>query len=503
MAQQSSQAACNVCKLDINTMTDFQRELHFPPDGAKESKISSVFSYQIQLSSWGTHIPVRMDCTTNSENHEFNVDPNFDYLMSTTFRQKIPPIVLNDKYKSRGYEICWPHNLGHVLCEHGEFRCDSGLSGIVNTQILDCHAQFFMKKGAGFREKYMNMIGSVPALEEWNTELPGRTIKVPQPWSYGMDPSWAVPLCRSSKSRWMHTYKFKREILKVLRVRRKKEDGSYKYLKAKAAFFKNIKSDSDQLDQPELWARYAVVNEFERENVRSNPEYPSPMYFTDFVHQKLPNKVSYGTYADVTTDEIQPCVGFMFVAQNCASLAKGNPCNYTTNSDDVKRGFHPISTVSMSHGTAHRFNEIPSDLFSDEEAWYGFPSAPCEPGYFGCSLTHEIGRAIIDIGKSLSAINTKFKFKIDNTDPNLRLDYIRKQKNGGDEDEDLDDVDEELTEDATSHIGSNVTGNDLFYIHMIFMVVRKREFLRGIDKSPDGHFIYDKCRIVDNNIKDN
>lgn len=488
MSGQASQSAVNICLLDITTITPFQKELHFPKENEEEN-VESVFCYGIQKTSWGTHMPVRMKREETSSKLVYTANPKFDFLLSTTLHQQLPAIVLTEQAKSDGIEICWPHNIGHNIIVKGTLNIDGDDAARLDPHYLDIYSQFMMKDGAGFENKYKTMIGSVPCLEEWNTELPRYSLKVPQPWYYSWDQSWAFPLCKSSKSEIVHEYEVKSKIFDLLRIRRKCSDGTYKRIKPKAKFFKNIKNDNEKFDKPELMARYSVVNPYEKRSHQHDSG--DTMYILDIVHTDSTNPHKFGSNVLINLEETQPCLALFWVAENQTAKKIGNMSNYTTDADNIYGGFHPIDTVSMKHGTSVRFDKMPSSHFADDEAWDNFPSAPREAGYFACSFTYDIDRPNINISKSLGEENTKLILHMKNTDPFLDLDEMRDNLPSKEE---SDDDYEEVLDDGTTE---SDTAGDKFVVHTIGLIVRKIKFVKDTINKNMG---YSKCKIDKQNI---
>lgn len=491
MSNQTSQQAFNLCKIDIGSLSTFQRELHLAK--TRKEEVESVFTYQIKKTSWGTHIPVKMDREETSESFVFTANNRFDFLMSTKLRQKLPAIALKDEAIQRGVEICWPHNVGHNIIDEGQLHFDDDQAQRIDPIWLDINSQFFMKPG--FDKVYSKMIGSVPALEQWNVELPEWQLKINQPWCYAMDESCAVPLCRCSKSRVSHYYKMKRKIFDLLRVRCKNKnkdtgefDGTYRNIKPSAKFFKNINQDDETLNKPELWAKYAVVNDNEREfHVKREPDY---MYIRDIVHVSTSNPQGYGDNADITLVGNQPCLALFWVAQNQKALKYGNLSNYTTNSENVYEGWRPISEITMKHGTSPRFEKMPADIFDEEESLDNFPSAPREAGYFGYSFTHDIDRPNVNIGKCLGDSGTKLTVLLKNTDPYSKLEKLRDVATN---DSRLDDELEDLINDQNTN---KTYKGDTFVVHAVMLVVRKLQFIRNPETGE-----LETCKVADQDYK--
>ena len=80
----------NVLKLDINGLTDFQKELHYPDNHASDKKpkhINSIFSCIIQKNAWSAHAKAKMNHVKGEDgNVIYTASGKFDVIFNTNFR---------------------------------------------------------------------------------------------------------------------------------------------------------------------------------------------------------------------------------------------------------------------------------------------------------------------------------------------------------------------------------------------------------------------------------
>ena len=180
----------NVLKLDINSITDFQEELHQPNLGSdpndKKNQIKSRFSCTIKKNAWSAHNKVKMSFTAEKSEVIYTSSKKYDVLFGSEMHISLLHIKVKEDYKNK-IEICYPHNPGHNICHRGELKVDDDHHAYIDDIWLDTHSQRFMKVGAGKRDLYNRMVGNLPCLEDWSTELPGMNLLVPQPYYYGRD----------------------------------------------------------------------------------------------------------------------------------------------------------------------------------------------------------------------------------------------------------------------------------------------------------------------------
>lgn len=511
----TAQDAHGIAKITLDNLTDFQRELHLPPnDGTphiiqelqniplekfmsgkttakflleiselveerieehKNNLVESHFSANCKRMSWATHIPVNMECKNESNTLIYTCNSKFDFFMHCYMRTTFPALEVKDSVKER-YQICWPHNVGTNICKEGILRYDDDTAQTIDNVWLDISGQFFIDPG--FRDLYNTTIGNIPCLEEWTTSLPEYPTDVPQPWYYSKHISLAIPLCLCSKSRVTHTYTPRLKIEELLRIRVMKnykdviaDDGNkikpiWVPGKFNAKLIKGIPKDG-LIATPELWGRYALVTDEERKWHRTASS--SIKYIQDIVRISSDNPKTYGQTEDLKILTTTPCLAMFWVGENMDATKHRNRSNYTTNSEDVYAGWNPCKNASLMIGIGYRFKELPSDHFDRMEPWYYFKSPPTEPGYNACSLSFDPNNLDNDVGITFDQ-NYSLKVKLGDTCP-----FLKKPKTIGT----LDDEfigDNELIEPEELKIHDEVvptSGSNEFKIHVRLLVMKK------------------------------
>ena len=267
----------NVLKLDINSITLFQKELHYPdesrtqnelqliqnsqlPDEVKgflinqvsndpNNKVNSRFTCTIEKNAWSTHTKAKMPHSAEEGEVIYTASKKFDVLFKSEIHINLLPIKVKDKYK-KWIQICYPHNPGHNICYQGELKIDDDHHQTIDSVWMDFHSQFYMKEGAGKREHYNRMVGNLPCLEEWNTELPGMKLLVSQPYSYSRNTRVALRTLRSSMNTVTHHYKIRNKFHELLRMRAKQEKGQgWKEIPCKLSYL-DIPENAKELPIP-------------------------------------------------------------------------------------------------------------------------------------------------------------------------------------------------------------------------------------------------------------
>ncbi len=466
----------NVLKLDINGLTDFQKELHYTNPNNKEDKVKSRFSCSIDRYAWCTHTKAKMTHSAEEGEVIYTASKKFDVLFKSETLITLLPIKVKDKWKSR-FEICYPHNPGHNICYQGELKIDDDHHQTIDSVWLDIHSQFYMKQGAGMRNHYDRMVGNIPCLEEWKTELPGIKLLVPQPYYYSRNTRVGLMTLQSSMNTVTHHYKIRNKIHEILRmkVKLKNKDLQDKTIKWQEIPCKlqylDIPGRAKEFPIPELWARYSLMTEAERDWHKSiDPATGEPIkhiiYTEDIVMATSNNPTPLGSTDVIPLHCKAPCKGLFWVAQDIKAIENRNFSNYTTNSDNLFEGWNPCSTVDLKYGGAYRVEKLSHEHFDLSEPWDFFPSAPAEPGYNAYTFGYEPTTLNADTAIVLEPLNASLHIKLGDTDPFKTIE---------EEEDEYDDDGEIVPPEALldNHLAENQRSR--YLIHVRALVYKKLE----------------------------
>ena len=420
----------NVLKLDINGLTLFQKELHYPDENKDpndpSNKVNSRFSCTIEKNAWSTHTKAKMPHSAEEGEVIYTASKKFDVLFKSETHINLLPIKVKDKYRKR-IQICYPHNPGHNICYQGELKIDDDHQQTIDSVWLDFCSQFYMKAGAGKREHYNRMVGNVPCLEDWNTELPGMKLIVPQPYYYSRNTRVSLRTLRSSMNTVTHHYKIRNKIFEILRMRVRLEDKKgYAEIPCKLQYL-DIPENAKELPIPELWARYALMTDEERDWHKSiDPMTGEPIkhviYIEDIVISTSNNPTALGSTDVIPLHCKAPCKALFWAAQDIKAIENRNFSNYTTNPDNLFSGWNPCSKVDLKYGGACRVEKLSCEHFELSEPWDFFPSAPSEPGYNAYSFGYEPTTLNADTAIVLEPLNASLHIRLGDTDPFRTID---------------------------------------------------------------------------------
>ena len=469
-----------IADLDLRQMTPFQSELHYPPKNAdknsQDSTVRTPFFHKFDRVSWSTQLPQKMPVTFNQDGESevctYEADDKFDYLLNSYHMQPLPALRVREKYKDK-YQICWPHNVGHNIYEEAWLYIDNQMAARFDNIWLDEVSQYYQTK----REPYLKSIGNVGFLTNWNTFLPAYSLYIQQPWFY-TKPYRSLPLLLCKLDKVKHKYKLRRDLRNLLRMRRKKDDGSWEEIKCNTSFIEGIKDD--KIPIPELWGRYALISPEERlwlegkdEKGKKVVDREYVLYTDDVLPYKSTNSERLGTTVNVPISSPLPVRAFFWVAENESSKSINNLSNYTTNKTDISLGWSPIDKVSMTRGTVTRIPQMSSGHFGNIEAIRHFPMVPYDPGYGAYSASYDTTSYNAEVGVALdSKYQNELCFVLGNTDPNLTKIKHVKTENG--REEDAPEEDEEKEEIV---VDNDPATKYKYSIHVRLLIMRKIVFM--------------------------
>lgn len=361
--------ARNLLLLDLNSITKFQEEFHYPDINNTNEEVNSRFTYIFEKSSWSSHIRSKMHANENGKTVTYNPGKKYDFLFDCIMTFELPEYRVNEAFKNL-IQICWTPNCAHHISQFSCLKLDDDIVGTLNPIWMDIREACYEKR-RGF---YKRMIGSSSLMTEWTNFLPRQVVNVPQPWFYTKHISQALPLLNGSMNVVTHEYKFNLDISKFLRMRgRKSETDEFRPIK----FNKSWVTGDAKIKTPELWGRFAQVSEEER---TWHKKMSDTRNIDDVILITYPNTVKCGETITVPLNAKLPCKAYFWVAENQESLKYNYYSNYSTNPDNIMAGWNPCSSYKIKYTNDEKVSaSYEQSEFS--ELYTFFPGGSKNPGY--------------------------------------------------------------------------------------------------------------------------
>ena len=427
----------NTYKQDIESITDIQMDTYYSRNPNTEQINSRFFGIGDKY-SWSSHRKEKAlsGITESPMGHKivtYTASKMYDALLKSRIFADLLPIKVKEQYRST-VEICYGHNLLHNIINHGILRVDDlstpegsrmGLSFNIDTVSLDINLQYYIKNSK--RKEYIKKIGNVPMLQNWSDRMPGMKLEMNLPFYYSRNSRVCLRTLKGNTN-ISHHFKFRNKIKDLIRMRIKSVAGgpdgnpvcspAWEYIECNLDYL-DIPNNATELPIPELWNRYAIMTDYEREWQKSLPPQIILMEDIFITTTNTPNPLG---SVDINPLRCKDPMKFLFwVGQDVETFEKPNSSNYTTDVDDLMKGFNPCSVVDLKYGPAYRIEKMSHEHFETSEAEDFFESVPTEPGYNVLCLGYEPDSLCTDTGIILDRLNATLHIKVENTDPTLSV----------------------------------------------------------------------------------
>lgn len=418
-------------RTELDSLTDFQREIHLTKD--MNEHIISGFHRVFYKCTWHVTIPAKLKCAEDGDEVSYVVNNSFHFLAYSYMRFVSPPVSVKQEFKGK-VRMGWCHNLGTNIVVSASFKEDDDTYHTWDNVWADIYFQFFQDGGAGKRENHNIGIGNVKCLEDWTEYLPAYPLNVEQPWFYSMDQALAFPIFyKNSQTRAEHRYTLRRRVTDLLRVQLLGSNGKWRDCIRGVSKYLDLHTNA-MFKTPELWGRYSMITE--AEIMQHKCKGMKSFYIRDVEICDTPNPNAFNSNVDITLHCKTPCLSLFWVAENVDASTIHNYSNYTTDPNDLYRGWDPIKATTLKYGSVVKLDNMPSDHFSIAEPRKHFLSAPSERGYHGYSNAWNSTNYDADIGITYEGMGAHLLCKIANNNIYTNSNYI------DEDEEDVDDVDD-------------------------------------------------------------
>lgn len=486
----TSAPGVDVAKIDLETITEFQKELHWPQpepgtsevDGEYVSDVTSNFILSFKKTSWHSRVFMELTPTSSEETITYTANNMFHRLEYVDLIQEIPALQVKKEFRDK-IRIAWCHNLLHnIMGKASMFNREIYITDLTS-HYMDHYAQHYLKPG--IRELYNIGIGNVPFLEQWSDFLPGYTLTGLQPWPFSEDLSLSFPLFLLSPTQFLNfKYHPQLNINKLLRMQRQ-VDGVWKDIKCNLRYLDGT-GTTGTLRNPVLRGCYVYLTDDEiQAYICHNKKHV--FYYNHVVPATGLNSVGYGVYSEITV-RAGPCKALHWSAENLNQVAFNNHSNYTT-SDNVYEGWAPWESYKLKYATSTRVESTSSAIAERLDPLHHSRTPPMEAGYGSYFFAHDPMSLAADIGIALHRTSGTLYVKLGNTDPHLRPVKGYSADNGDDDDFGMEEGNETggYTDIASVTSAPKATDRERksdFVVRAHMIVTRKLIFTQ----TPQGHY---------------
>lgn len=341
-------------------------------------KVRTPFSRGINKHSWYTHLvaPMTMTGQADSPSAQFSKTP--DFALMTWAQVTLPRLTVTDPL----YRIAYSWNLGHNIWKGGSLAFNDLNAQTYDSTLLDFLSQY--RTDAAKWSLYQKFIGNTNALQKYGSELPSATIKLPTPYWFARDSSYALPLCCASLNNITENYSVETDLSKLIRVQKNMaadpNAGPAIWVDQKAgsldfsSFISVEGNKAFEVPMTQTWAKYVLVTDEEREQHQDEQR---DVIIEQF--QKINGKKEGAGEHRLEFHFTNPVKALFFGFANKTSEEYNNRSNYT-DSYKAGGGVDPASSTSLIYENQARFERLPGDMF-DMDTWLHGARGISEVGY--------------------------------------------------------------------------------------------------------------------------
>lgn len=477
-----SASALQLAKETLNSLTDFQRDIHIlnEHDG---NDIIAIHHKKFIKSTWYSTVITKLEAKEDGDDVVYRVNDSFHYLEYTYRCFKTPVVRVKQEWIDK-VRIAWPHNLGNNISITATFKEDDDGYQTIDHVWGDMYPEFYQKNGANGREGYNLGVGNVDYLEGWSTFLPAVDINIEDPWFYSMDISDAYPIWpKGSSTKAEMRYTYRRKVVDLLRLELWSEKEQV-WKPQRKNFQKYIEMSSSEIKIPELWGRYAYVSDDELKYYnqcdddtwveKNDGTKQKIMYIRDVAICDVSNSAPCKNTSNVELMSRNPCLAFFWAAENSRATSIHNFSNYTTDPNNIYKGWDPIKHSSLKYGNTPVFEKMDSHHFSIAQPRRHFLSTPSVPGHHGYSNASDSTNFNSDIGIVYDGMKARLSCYIDNDD--IFSNQYTNEESDDDYDENDNEIDNEYSESySKKYVNKNIKNesNDLFLLRVRLLIIRK------------------------------
>lgn len=353
---------------DLRNIEDtLQSTISFP----NNTQVKLRLSRAIKHVSWADIIVNRLSLTKEDKYNIYSASQKYHYLLHTYLKLKLPTLRVHPNYKD-SIEIAWIKNIGLNIIKEAYLLYNRELTiQKIDRTWLNIHKHYYISPDR--LSLYNYLLGNRPELLNWSSELPETILTIPQQWNYSSHPSLAIPLFYCTTANLLHRYKFRLNVRKLVRMRKKTEQG-WVEIPPNLEYLDIPQKQDYLLNDPEMRGIYALVDKSELDYLSKNPYH---YYTTDIVNISNKEVINAGNTIQLIpfTDRL-PCRAIFWVAERTEDK-KLNRYVYSTN------GINPFVSAKLLYGSIERFPELDNhyDLI---DLWFNHKHANMEEVGFNC-----------------------------------------------------------------------------------------------------------------------
>ena len=435
----SSETLIDIAKFEVESLTDFQKEIHFNNDDNPDEVIPSKWSYNVRKTTWSAPYTEKMNAVvreTQGKRGVYEFNKKFHYVTKIYGTMKIRHIEVKEKYKDR-VKIAMCNNLTHNIFKEIRLEGDNGCLQKEMTISLDNNLQFDEMPGHGKRKLRKLMTGDRSIYGQWTSSLPALKYQIILPFDFTKHKKKAIPLFKMNPGSTLQiNILLETELSKLIMMKIKTREG-WKITPYNSNYLVDIK-ENETIKFPDLWAIYHYITP---EEVKWRKSFDYEVYIQDILVNESVTVKKFGDPETLDLYSSHPVIYMRWGALNIDAKKLNINSNYSSSTEDIDGGFNPVKKFALRRGNSYRINKLDHIHFSRLEPYHNTMSAPYDEGYNHYNLTGNIYNIYPDGGVTFnSPEKITAELYIDNTNPSR----LNNKDNGVLEDEDGYIIDENI-----------------------------------------------------------
>lgn len=348
-------------------------------------RVATLFSRQIKKYSWYTQLFAPNKQEGTNDQPAFKFSKTGDFALMSWVETDLPALTVKTAGNGQStWRIAYTPNLAHNIWKAGALMLNDLTVQSYDNVMLDFLSQY--RQSAAKWSLYQKFIGNTSALQNYGATLPAATVKLPTPFYYARDSSYAFPLCCASLNDVRETFTVETNLANLIRVQRNtaadvvNDPPVWVDQKASTVNFSAILDVAGgkpfEIGATRHWTKYVLVTDDERE---THQDEVRDVVIEQFQKQNG-KKEAVGEHR-LEFHFVNPCKTLFFGLANKTAEEYNNRSNYTDTYKPLNLSpKDPMATATLTYENQDRFTAIPGHHFDMETYQHGARSI-VEQGY--------------------------------------------------------------------------------------------------------------------------
>lgn len=371
----------------------------------------SLFGRKLRKHTWHTRITAPMKSEGQADSPSFKFSKTPDFVEFTWVEVTLPKITVKEANNGHlTWRIAYTWNLAHHIWKEGSLTFNDLTAQAYDSTMLDFIRQF--RTDPGKWSLYQKMIGNTASLQNFSSELPEAKIKLPTPYYYARDSSYALPLCCCTLNTVCENFTVETDLGKLIRVQKntaadvENDAAVWVDQKVSTVDFSAIVDVAGgkpfEVPMSKAWAKYVLITDPERNQHQDETREVGMEQF-----QKANGPKAVAGEHRLEFHFTNPMKALFFGFQNKTSEEYNNRSNYSDNHVTGGTQSDPCGSVSLIYENDPRFSNVAGEWFEMEE-WRHAARGSSETGLHFLSYCNHLNDLEVTGSSNYSNLVTSF-----------------------------------------------------------------------------------------------